>query len=330
VKVSAIIPAYNAEAHLARAVTSLLSTRLDSLEIVIIDDGSSDSTFLLAERLTSEHCGRFLLLQHPGRAHRGAAASRNLGIARSSGDLICFLDADDFVYPHRFEVALPLLKERKKVDAVYELCRLVLGPGAAQEASLWRENLNFGIDVACEGELLRAKLLGGSVWATSAIVVRRELVQAVGPFPEGVRYAEDLDLWLRMACIGYIVPGQMTRPVSAYWRHGGNTYLPMPERKADVLRAITRTTRWARSQPIPESIRLELEEGARRYLGKGLVTLRERGQRRLAWKLLWEAAVGGGVKTILTDELLRQIAWLGIESLMGRPRSETARVTPRP
>jgi glycosyltransferase involved in cell wall biosynthesis len=325
VKVSAIVPAYNAESHLARAVASLFSTRHDSLEVVIVDDGSSDGTWLLAQQLASEHPARIVPLQHPGNARRGAAASRNLAIARSTGELICFLDADDFVYPHRFDVSLPLLEERKDVDAVYELCRVVLGPGAAQEGPLWRENLNFGIDVACEGEPLRAKLLGGSVWATSAIVLRRHLLQTVGPFPEGVRYAEDLDLWLRMACIGHIVPGEMTSPVSAYWRHRENTFVPAPERKADVLRAINRTRRWARSQSVPDPIRLELQEGARRYLHRGLVTLRESGERLLAWKLLWEAANGGGVKTILTNEIVRQVSWLGIETLVRRPRREAIR-----
>ncbi|MCA9046329.1 MAG: glycosyltransferase family 2 protein, partial [Planctomycetaceae bacterium] len=96
--VSCIIPVFNAAAWLERAIRSLLDCGLSDLEIVMVDDGSTDESLAEVHRLQNEHkCIR--VLQHPDKQNHGVSATRNLGIENSTGELICFLDGDDFVYP---------------------------------------------------------------------------------------------------------------------------------------------------------------------------------------------------------------------------------------
>jgi len=122
--VSAIVPAYNAERFLVRAVESLIQTAYPNLEIIIIDDGSTDTTFSIARELQIKYPAIVQVLRHSDYGNHGVSASRNLGILNSSGELICFLDADDYVYSRRFETSVPMLEKDQSIDGVYELTEM--------------------------------------------------------------------------------------------------------------------------------------------------------------------------------------------------------------
>ena len=103
-RVSVIIPAYNAERHLERAVDSVLAQTLDAYEILIVDDGSRDRTLDVARTCAARRPDRVRVLQHPGGINRGVAAARNLAAWEARGEFLAFLDADDAWLPEKLRL----------------------------------------------------------------------------------------------------------------------------------------------------------------------------------------------------------------------------------
>src|SRR3569833_81721 len=107
-KVSVVIPAWNAQACLSRAIRSVLAQTLPPFEILVVDDGSTDATPSLVRQFGSP-----VRLIHQG--HAGAAAARNTGIAAASGEYIAFLDADDEWLPRKLQRQMSLHRDHELV-----------------------------------------------------------------------------------------------------------------------------------------------------------------------------------------------------------------------
>src|SRR6476661_1937714 len=100
-KISVVIPVYNVENYLQRAVTSVFE-QPEVIELLLVEDGSSDNSIGLCRDL-AEKDKRIIVLQHRDGKNRGVAASRNLGIRNASCPFVAFLDADDYYLPNRFK-----------------------------------------------------------------------------------------------------------------------------------------------------------------------------------------------------------------------------------
>jgi glycosyltransferase involved in cell wall biosynthesis len=107
--VSIVIPAYNREKTLKRAVESVLIQTIQDIELIVVDDVSIDNTVAVAKELTRSD-PRVRLIQST--SHRGAQAARNLGARDAHGDWLCFLDSDDYMLPASVEVRLRLAHDR--------------------------------------------------------------------------------------------------------------------------------------------------------------------------------------------------------------------------
>lgn len=115
-KISIIVPVYNAEKFVSQAVESAL--QFDEVyEVILVEDKSPDNALLVCQELAEKH-SRVKLYQHPDKANHGAGASRNLGIQNATGDFIAFLDADDYYLPNRFDAEKELFKN-EAVEGVY-------------------------------------------------------------------------------------------------------------------------------------------------------------------------------------------------------------------
>ena len=101
VRVSVIIPVYNGEAHVERAVDSVLAQTFGGYEVLIVDDGSRDRSLQVARACAARNPGRVRVLQHPGGINRGVAAARNLAAREARGEFLAFLDADDAWLPDK-------------------------------------------------------------------------------------------------------------------------------------------------------------------------------------------------------------------------------------
>lgn len=117
-QVSVIIPVYNAEEYLEKAVESALQFE-EVTEVILVEDGSPDASLERAGELQQKHPDRVRLFQHPQGKNLGAGPSRNLGLEKAQGKFIAFLDADDFYLPGRFDQERKIFSQQQHVDGVY-------------------------------------------------------------------------------------------------------------------------------------------------------------------------------------------------------------------
>ena len=286
-RISAIIPAYNVAKYLPRAVRSLIKTGYHDLEIVIVEDGSEDGTFKITEELCRQYHDSVVVYQHPKGANLGVSASRNLGILKSTGALICFLD----------------------VDAVYETVLMVFDDDSGKDTMAeWGKT--FGLSRKVPPSVLLTELLRGRTWHTSGILCRRTLFDKTGLFNTKFCIAEDCNLWFKMACVGKIIPGDMTRPVSGYHRHGTNTYLMSIDRKPDMVRAMADACRWGRGGRLPGVVLDTLFKETRSYISNSVAIALQANRMDLAWKIIKAALKDGDLIIFANLRLIQTIAWL--------------------
>lgn len=272
-RVSAIIPVYNRASVLHDAVESLVATRYPNLEIVIVDDGSRDQSAVHARHLAEQHPSLVRVAEHPDGRNHGPGASRNLGVRLATGEYVCFLDSDDYVLSHRFDVAVRLLDADETIDAVCEPCAVEDESGAVAARISRRSPV-------------MTRMLGPGVrWNTNSIVMRKRSFLRVGGFSESLRTCEDLVLWMKLALAGKMVEGSR-REVAIYRVHGDNSGIILE----NSLRAHLEVLRWSRGRTL-DSEKMAAFRNA--VWGKSLFVcdrLRAEGRSGAAFEALLETA----------------------------------------
>jgi glycosyltransferase involved in cell wall biosynthesis len=191
------VPAYNAEAFLAEALSSAVHQTRPPAEIIVVDDGSTDDTACIAAKFDVQ------LLRQP---KRGVSAARNAGIRAASQDWIAFLDADDVWEPRKLEyqwacLCLDLELGLACTDVAEFDASGVLRPSVfstlAHYHGIERRQLAPHM-VSCEATSLQFQFNFGNFLLTPTVVVRRALLTEVGLFDETLTHCEDRELWLRL------------------------------------------------------------------------------------------------------------------------------------
>ncbi|HZZ83172.1 MAG TPA: glycosyltransferase [Anaeromyxobacteraceae bacterium] len=201
--VSVIMPAYDAAEFMGEAVRSALRQTFADLEVVIVDDGSTDDTAALAERLGAEDSRVRLVRKENG----GPSSARNAGIAAARGELVCFLDADDVFLPDKLERQLAFLRLFPACDLVYS--DFYVGDDRLTPVALWSRS---------PPDLPMQELFAYCCWfAPFSPLLRAGLLARVGPFDEELRTSEDWDFWLRASRAGTF--GYLPGPVGVYRTH---------------------------------------------------------------------------------------------------------------
>ncbi len=182
--VAVVIPAFNAAARVAAAVESVLAQGWAALEIVVVDDGSTDATAAAVAGFGD----RVQLLRQ---ARRGVSAARNAGLRATSGEFVAFLDADDVWLPGKLALQLPAFADAS-VGLVYSDFSLRREDGPDLPSYLAERPL------AGEGWVLE-RYLRSQFLFPSTVVARRCALERAGLFDEELRGAEDLELFARVA-----------------------------------------------------------------------------------------------------------------------------------
>ncbi|HZQ08136.1 MAG TPA: glycosyltransferase family A protein [Anaerolineae bacterium] len=117
--VSVIMIFLNAEKFIEEAIQSVLSQTFEDWELLLVDDGSTDTSTEMAKRYTERFPTQVRYLEHPGHQNHGMSASRNLGIRHARGEYIAFLDADDVYLPRKLEKQVAILKRESKAQMTY-------------------------------------------------------------------------------------------------------------------------------------------------------------------------------------------------------------------
>lgn len=185
--ISVIIPTYNRALHLVRAIESVLAQRRPCDELIVVDDGSTDETPVLVERLAAGSVVPIHLLRQE---NRGASAARNLGIRRARGELIAFLDSDDWWLPNKLALQAAAMTAQPEV--------LISHTRERWFRRGQRVNQKKKHDPP-HGDIFAASL-GMCVVGMSTVMARRQLFDRYGLFNEALPCCEDYDLWLRVGC----------------------------------------------------------------------------------------------------------------------------------
>lgn len=176
--ISCIVPVYNGERHLEEALDSVIAQEWRPLEVIVVNDGSTDRTLAIASRMAEGVPEISVVSQE----NSGPSVARNTGISRAKGEFICFLDADDLW--HREKLARQV--ERFMVDAELDHC-------VHHIQNFWDEEL------ASEAEAYRDHARGKPVagYVTPCLMVRRSAFERIGTFDSSLKHGDSADWFLR-------------------------------------------------------------------------------------------------------------------------------------
>jgi hypothetical protein len=183
-RVSVIIPAYNASRFLKAAIDSVLAQTYADIEVIVIDDGSTDDTAQIASNSPGVICIR--------KPNGGVSSARNAGVRSSTGDYVAFLDADDVWHPQKIACQVALMEQHADCDLSYT------------RMSVDSETDSVTSTTVDAGQMRHTRIdeLGPSFrnpfFGTSSVIVRRAAFDRAGGFDETLPFAEDINFFLRV------------------------------------------------------------------------------------------------------------------------------------
>lgn len=181
--ISVIIPTYNRAQDVAEAIQSILGQTYSAFEIIVVDDGSEDSTLETLDQFGE----KITVIKNP--ENRGVSFSRNAGINYATGEWIAFLDSDDRWHPTKLEAQVNFHREHPEIRI-------------SQCDEIWIRNgvrVNPMSKHAKQGGWIFDKCLPRCIVSPSAVIIHREVLEHSGLFDEDLPACEDYDLWLRIA-----------------------------------------------------------------------------------------------------------------------------------
>ena len=207
-RVSVITPTFNCATFLDRAIQSVVDQTYNDYEIIVVDDGSTDETPELIERWQ----GKVICLSQ---SNAGPSAARNLGIARSQGEFIAYLDADDMWYPGKLEQQVAFLDRHQECGLVHSDLHII----DEQDRLIMKEWHLSRRNAAVRGHCLR-ELVNGCAIQVPTVLERRSCHDRAGGFDSRFRQSEDYLHWIKAVLCGYAI-GYIDEPLAMYrWRSG--------------------------------------------------------------------------------------------------------------
>lgn len=194
-KVSILLPSFNYEVHIQEAIDSVLGQTYGDWELIIIDDGSADGSYGLAERYAKEYPDRIKLVTHAGRKNKGLEETYLLGIQKASGKYICFIEADDRWHPENIGRKVAILEREKEVVVVSDRPEMFGDPFLVRAQKVKFTWKNFPNNEVSNRSFYAFKYLMryNFVQTFSAFMVRREAFEGIDFSP---RHSAWLDWWL--------------------------------------------------------------------------------------------------------------------------------------
>ncbi|WP_330265538.1 glycosyltransferase [Streptomyces griseorubiginosus] len=267
-----IIPLYNTEKYIGACLASVLAQTHRELDVIVVDDGSTDGGAAIAERVADER------VRVERIANGGVGAARNRGLALARGEAVAFLDADDLWYPEKLAEQIGVLRGDHEVVAVGAVFQYLSENGrrfgrAGQDAR----------DAASQERMRRGGLMPFPI---SSLVARTDAVRAAGGFDESLPPVADLDLMARLALAGRVAT--VMRPLGAYRVHGASMSAREPAEMMMLVRFVEeRAVARLEGRPAPvlesfvSSYRLtraqrRRDRAARRFREAGLAVMERR------------------------------------------------------
>ncbi len=293
--ISVILPVYNGEKTIQKTIESVLNQTFSEFELIVINDGSQDSTLNVVSSIQD---ARIKVFSYP---NSGQPASRNRGIVNAAGEYISFIDADDLWTPDKLESQLKALQENPQAAVAYSWTDYIDECG---------QFLRQGPHYNFRGDVYARLLLADFVGSGSNPLICRQALAEVGGFDDSLSNAHDWDMWLRLAARYHFVPVPSTQIL--YRLSNNSMSSNVSGMEASSLRIIERAFDQA-----PESLQyLKRHSIGNRYKGltwKALEGPPERGRGLVAARFLWHAVINDFalLRKRLTWKVLFKIAvWI--------------------
>lgn len=205
--VSVIIPSYNSARFLSDTLNSVLNQTYEAIEVIVVDDGSTDETEQVAKTSSEK-------IRYVKQKNKGVSEARNNGFKVSKGKFICFLDADDWFYPKNIENKVNMLNSNPELGLVH-------GNVVVTDENL---NSNGIILKGKSGKVIPhlLKLVPPAIPCPSNVLIRRKAIINQPVFDERLSTSADYDLWLRIAQEWEV--GWVNEECIKYRQHGSNMF----------------------------------------------------------------------------------------------------------
>lgn len=204
--VSVVVPVYNRENFVRETFNSILQQTYKDIEIIAVNDGSTDSSLSILEEYKEKYPDKFLVIDQK---NQGQVKSRNNAIKQARGEYIAFLDSDDLWLPEKLEKQIPLFIN--DVGLVYSGIHNIDTEGNIIDTELCREDIRGDI---YHKLLVKNRMTGGTV------VLHRDVIDKVGLFDVEFAAAENWDLWIRVC--KHFTADFVNQPLVKYRKHPGN------------------------------------------------------------------------------------------------------------
>lgn len=209
--ISIVCPTFNSASFIGKTLDSVFGQTVSPYELVVSDDGSSDGTADLIERMFQQRSPllRCLLVRNE---HCGPGAARNAGIRAATGDWIAFLDSDDLWQPEKLERVWNAIGQHPDANFVCHHETMIRKDGTSHV-------LEYGRRFCGRRSLVR-QVYASNIFSTSAVVCRRSLLLEYGLFDETLMSAQDYELWLRLS--PHVQPLFVEEVLGCYVERAGN------------------------------------------------------------------------------------------------------------
>jgi glycosyltransferase involved in cell wall biosynthesis len=231
--VSVVMTAYQHEPYVAEAVSSILSQEVDELELIVVDDGSTDGTARIVEAFPDPRI-RLLRL----RSNLGAAAVLNLGLQQVRADLVAVAHSDDTWLPGKLARQMAVLDSDRETDAVFTDASPVMADGRdfpSDRPSPYRGL--FRQPDRTPGRWLRHFFECGNCLCHPSLLARRTLFERLGPYDNRLRQLPDFDMWIRLCKVSRL--RVLDEVLVHHRRADGNTSSPTEDNWARTLHELT-------------------------------------------------------------------------------------------
>lgn len=297
---SVVIPVYNGEAFVARAIESVLGQTWPAHEVIVVDDGSTDETAAVVLRFGER-------VRYVRQDNAGVSTARNRGAEMATGDWLAFLDADDWYYPERLRLHAEWIVREPELDFLTGDYDYVRADGSHISRSMDQHESGQAMlrkaqgaqQVVMEGNALES-FVADHFGDTHTLSVPRATFMRLGGYPTGYRVCEDVFFLVRLCAVSTRI-GVVCQPMAAYVIHGASATRKDPLRaQYDNVRTLEAMRRESGQYPavVREGVRTRLRQG-RRNLGYALV---KSGRRMAAARAVlpnaWEYP--GGLRDVLS------------------------------
>ena len=224
-KVSILMPSYNYEKYIGEAIESVIKQTYSNWELIIIDDGSKDSSVEIIKSFKDKRIKLYI------QDNSGVTITLNKALNYSSGKYICFLDADDKYHPEKIEKQIQMINSgydivTTKVNAINKESR----NSSDKFFDLWWNSYDPNIIF---GEDREYKFFNGNYLCKSALMLKKDLFLRFGNFNNSLITAYDLELWIKM--IPFVRIGRCNQILTYYRWHGLNETIVNPTRMRTEL-----------------------------------------------------------------------------------------------